>query len=865
MVKRDLIKSDFYLLIKKIQHYMERFVEHAEPNLLLAGIMGGVGFPLYYIVLHNLYPQPYENLPLRLLNSLICISWGSYRYMHDRLKRYFPIYFIISTFYVIPYYFSFMLLKNEFSTVWAMSTLGGLLLMTLLVYDWKYLCSMIIAGYGCAWLTVLFLDGKVSYTHFQEVYIYVYLFSVAGSIIATHKRQTINLVRMIFMRSLSGTIAHEMRNPLNAIVNAIEAVQSILPERPKPNSTEENFVISRNNLIAVNDVIDEASDIIRRGNKIIDSILTAMQGGETDTKTFRRRSAASTIRSAIDTFAYSAPEEKKLIQLATESDFDYFGDKDLLIYVLFNLIKNALYYKNKPSFSIAITTVPLPTGNLIRVRDTGPGVPIGKRELIFESFYTHGKSGGNGLGLSFCRRVINAFGGHIVCHSKEQEWTEFEIMLPVYDSEKVLHLKKEILKHKEVLLVDDDAVRRQTAAALFIDLNCRPDEAEGGEEALKKAAVKAYDLILMDDSMPPLNGEDAAEMLRSGINLPPNLCQHYRDIPIIGLHESLAAGTDNMPDHPAVNRYFLQPLSRSALDELLESFFFSEMPLRNQTLPVDLAGIRILIADDNATNRKFLRVVLEYSGCKVVEAEHGLAAIEKLEQAEFDIVLIDIEMPVMGGIEAVSLIRGGTVFHRFKRFREIPVIALTGHTDRESVEGIMKSGVNAHLSKPVAKKELISTISLWLQRNQWPRGEMLPQTAGSPLQERNEPALLDRKTVDMLKETLGCDMYIEILDLFIRDSMTLLEKLADAGRLKDRRELESLSHSLKGSSGTVGAIALGRLSGAFNEGVKADMITDIGQQVAELQAAFRDTVAQIEELKKELSWGAGTSADLPAA
>ncbi|NTU98156.1 MAG: hybrid sensor histidine kinase/response regulator, partial [Chlorobiaceae bacterium] len=535
MVKRGIVKTDLSGFVKKVQEHMEQFVEHAEPNLMLAAIMGGFGFPFYYFILHDFYPQPYENLPLRLLNAVICFSWGAYRFMPDWIKRFFPLYFIVSVLYVIPFYFSFMLLKNEFSAIWAMSTLGGLLLMTLLVYDWKYLCVMIVSGYGLAWLSVFLLDGKVSFTYFNEVYISAYIFSMMGSIIATHKRQTINRIRMVFMRSLSGTIAHEMRNPLNAIVNAIEAIQSILPERPSASSREEIFMITRNNLDAVNDVIDEASDIVRRGNKIIDSILTAMQGGEVDIKSFRRRSAGETIHSAIDTFAYSAPEEKKLIRIEIREDFEFFGDKDLLIYVLFNLIKNALYYKNKPSFSIAITTESHPSGNFIRVRDTGPGVPVGKRELIFESFYTHGKTGGNGLGLSFCRRVINSFGGHIVCHSKEQEWTEFEIMLPVYQSDKVMLLKKEIVKKKQLLVIEDDAAQRQLLTNLFMEWNCRPDEAASGDAALKMASYKPYDLILIDIDMPGKSGYETAETLRSGNGLPANLCQHYREIPLIGL------------------------------------------------------------------------------------------------------------------------------------------------------------------------------------------------------------------------------------------------------------------------------------------------------------------------------------------
>jgi two-component system CAI-1 autoinducer sensor kinase/phosphatase CqsS len=749
--------------------------------------------------------------------------------------------------YVIPFYFSFMLLKNEFSAVWAMSTLGGLLLMTLLVYDWKYICGMIVSGYSIAWATVYLLDGKVSYAYFREEYISVYLFAVMGSIIATHKRQTINRIRMIFMRSLSGTIAHEMRNPLNAIVNAIEAIQSILPERPSTSSREEIFMISRDNLDAVNDVIDEASDIVRRGNKIIDSILTAMQGGDVDMRGFRRRSAASTIHSAIDTFAYSAPEEKKLIHLDTREDFEFFGDKDLLVYVLFNLIKNALYYKNKPSFSIAITIESRPSGNFIRVRDTGPGVPVGKRELIFESFYTHGKSGGNGLGLSFCRRVINSFGGHIVCHSKEQEWTEFEIMLPVYHSDKVYQLKKEILKKKQVLIVEEEASQRQSLVNLFMEWYCKPDEASGMDAALKMASYKPYDLILMDIGMTGKGGFETAEALRSCKGLPQNLCQHYRDIPLVGLKDAGVNGTGRK--HSCIDRIYSWPLDKKVMEEMFELLFFTETTAQSQIQPIDLSGIRILIADDNATNRKFIRVVLEHSGCTVFEAEHGLDAIDKLEQFDIDIVLIDIEMPVMGGIDAVRLIRGGTVFHRFRKFREIPIIALTGHTDRDSVEGIMRSGVNAHLSKPVAKKELTATLSFWLQRNPGMGDQQEAPEDTSHGGQAAKPGYIDDETLEMLKETLGNETLAELFDIFRKDTGIILERIDQAAKGRETKEAAYLAHTLKGSAGTIGALALSFSADRLYLQLKAGKPDCLDEGISELREIFSMTLEHIEAYK----------------
>lgn len=706
-------KNVFY---KKLTSKVLVAFERAEPSIPIIGLFSVIGFPLFYFIWSYLLPQPYENLSYRLINAFISVPFLFYRHFPKKFKKYFSVYFFISLLLLLPFFFSFMLYKNAWHITWFISNLIALFLLIMLLDDGELIFLLIIAGYSLAFFTVWALDGKILFTYFQWMYIPTFLFLLFGGAIASHRKQLANQTKISLLHSLSASIAHEMRNPLNSIINAMGSVQSILPDKPGRDEADSNYTLSGSGLINLHNVVEESTTTVLRANKIIDSILADMQGKSLDLKTFKRVAAKESIQSAVSSFSYDAPEDRKLIKNLATTDFDFFGDKDLLIYILFNLIKNALYYKAKPGLTLEITTETGLTGNTIRVRDTGPGIPAPKRERIFDSFYTSGKESGVGLGLSFCKHVVTSFGGHITCDSKENEWTEFTIHLPFYNSKTVEQLKKEILHTKNILVVDGSPVNRLVDEKFLNEPTCNIEHAENGAQALSILSRKRFDLILMDIDTPVMKGDEAARHIRMGKHIGKKHAAGYKNIPIIGISAFPEPELKQRVLDAGMNGYIAKPLMRKHLLSLFEDYFFSENKQVINVNDIILENRNVLIVDDDLTSRKFMSIILEHMGAHVAQAENGEQAIQCMEKNDYDIVFMDMEMPVLNGVNATQMIRKGKCFKRFTKYREIPIIALTGNTDAENIALTKQSGMNDHLGKPVSKEDLAKVLSIWLHK-----------------------------------------------------------------------------------------------------------------------------------------------------
>ena len=701
-------------LYKKLAAKLITAFERAEPNITIVGVFAPLGYPIFYYVWSYLLPQPYENLTYRIVNAFISLPLLFYKRFSGKPKKYFPVYFFIAAIFLLPFFFGFMLYKNEWNTSWFLSTVIGFILLVLLIDDWFLIFLLSIVGYILAYITVWFLDGQVLFTYFKWIYVPNFLFLLAGTIVMSYRKQIAHQTKISLLHSLSGSVAHEMRNPLNSIINAMGSVQSILPDKPGRDEAGSDYTLSRSGLINLHDVVEKSTETVLRANKIIDSILADMQGKSLDLNTFKRVAAKESIQYAISSFSYDALEDRKLIKNLAKTNFDFFGDKDLFIYVLFNLIKNALYYKTKPGFGLEIATETGLTGNTIRVRDTGPGIPASKRERIFDSFYTSGKESGVGLGLSFCKHVVTSFGGLITCDSKENEWTEFTIHLPFYNSKTVEQLKKEILHTKNILVVDGSPANRLVDEKFLNESTCNIEHAENGAQALSILSRKRFDLILMDIDTPVMKGDEAARHIRTGEHIGKERAVEYKNIPIIGISASPEPELKQRALDAGMNGYITKPLTRKHLLFLFEDCFFSENKQVINVNDIILENRNVLIVDDNLTSRKFMSIIFEHMGAHVIQAENGKQAITCLEENDCDIVFMDMEMPVMNGVIATQMIREGKCFKRFTKHREIPIIALTGNTDAENIALSKQSGMNAHLGKPVSKDELVKILSIWL-------------------------------------------------------------------------------------------------------------------------------------------------------
>jgi signal transduction histidine kinase len=205
------------------------------------------------------------------------------------------------------------------------------------------------------------------------------------------------------VKSLAGSIAHETRNPLAGIKGCCELMKDNL-----------------NQLIEYVDLMHDSSS---QGLAMIDMILSNIRDGNINKSNFTDLSISDTVKKAVKQYVYKSLEEKNLVNLYLEDNFIFKGDENMMIFVIFNLLKNALYYKSK----IEIRTEVKSDGNYLYFKDYGPGIDKDKLEMIFESFFTSGKKDGTGLGLPFCRRIMKAFDGEIICKSEVKKGTEFRM------------------------------------------------------------------------------------------------------------------------------------------------------------------------------------------------------------------------------------------------------------------------------------------------------------------------------------------------------------------------------------------------------------------------------------------------------
>ena len=208
------------------------------------------------------------------------------------------------------------------------------------------------------------------------------------------------------VKSLAGSIAHETRNPLAGIKGCCE--------------------LMKDNLNQLIEYVDLIADSSTQGLAMIDMILANIRDGEVDKSNFTDLSISDVVKKALKQFSYQNQQDRDLVSYNLNEDFIFRGDENMMIFVIYNLLKNALNYKAK----IEIRTEMKSDGNYLYFKDYGPGIESDKLELIFESFFTSGKKDGTGLGLPFCKRIMMAFDGEIICKSEVDKGTEFEMNFP---------------------------------------------------------------------------------------------------------------------------------------------------------------------------------------------------------------------------------------------------------------------------------------------------------------------------------------------------------------------------------------------------------------------------------------------------
>ena len=511
--------------LKRWIEFLRKDYERNEFTIKIGRYVGLWAHPIYYLLWTVILPQPYESLTLRFASTISFIPILFFKHYPASFKPWLNLYWYLWLTFTLPVIFTFLMLMNNFSGMWLVCETMMLLVFIIFVPNYYMLVFLFTSGVLIAYAGFVFSTG----THLvitREIIEYMLPLPMAillGVLFSYTTRKGAIEQRNKSLQSLAGSIAHEMRNPFGQIRNCLKSIQNMLPFSP---STKEKNTISldKESVNRIIKSIAQGQNAIKRGVQAIDLVLGEIRENPINPKNFTYLSASQITRKALDEYGYDSDNERNRVRLDTRETFILHIDETLFLFVLFNLLKNAIYYfGGHPKSEIRIRFKKGTQHNYLFFRDTGPGIAKEDLPHIFDSFHTKGKQGGTGLGLAYCKRVMKAFGGNITCDSEKGKYTEFTLAFPVVSNNDLARYNNDVIANalpdfrgKRLLIVDDEPLYRMTLKKYLLPLEVALDEAANGFEAMVYAAENRYDLIIMDLNMPQMSGYETAERLRCG-------------------------------------------------------------------------------------------------------------------------------------------------------------------------------------------------------------------------------------------------------------------------------------------------------------------------------------------------------------
>jgi two-component system, sensor histidine kinase and response regulator len=395
------------------------------------------------------------------------------------------------------------------------------------------------------------------------------------------------------------------------------------------------------------------------------------------------------------------------------------GDPVRLRQVILNLVGNAIKFTEKGEVVLRVELESQdPDGMSLHfsVSDTGIGIPADKQQLIFEPFSqadtsTTRRYGGTGLGLSICSRLIGMMNGRIWLESEVGHGATFHFTARFARAaiSSAPTADPAILEDLRVLIVDDNATNRQILERTLSHWRMQPTSASGAEAALAvlreaRDAGTPFRLMLVDCHMPDIDGFTLVERVQELSDQP--------DMAIVMLTSGGQRGDGQRCKELGIAAYLIKPVLQSDLLEVLLRVLGSRpdaAPMQlvtHHTLREARMPLRVLLAEDNAINQRLAVRLLEKEGHSVVVAGDGAKALEALERQQFDLILMDVQMPVMDGVETTAAIRkreAGNGEH-------IPIVAMTAHAMAGDRQRFLSLGMDGYVSKPIHSRDLYAVI-----------------------------------------------------------------------------------------------------------------------------------------------------------